>query len=131
MIKPSIDATRDNYLSLFADYLRLFNQYTQTLWQDDTSQGYVNVNEFVKHAQRIMQIMEKTTSQPTANMKMNDQITWLRNVNKVNPPLFFYNAETMRGLKLIPALAKSLPKNVESVPWPKKIVEDAHNWRSL
>lgn len=32
---------------------------------------------------------------------------------------------TMRCTKIIPRLAKSLPKNVSSVPWPTQVVQDA------
>lgn len=125
LIKPTVTTMRDSYLSLFADYLRFFNRYTQTLHQDDTSHGYVNINEFAKHALRIAQLLEskQVTDNPAFNTK--EKVAWLRSLNKLNPPLFFYDAETMRGLKIIPALAKSLPKNVENVPWPAKIVEDA------
>lgn len=126
LIKPTVDNMRTSYLSLFGDYLRLFNHYTLALHQDDTSRGYAGINEFAKHAKRIAQYMEKFahTNAPTDT---KEKVVWLRSLDKLNPPLFFYDAETLRGLKIIPALAKSLPKNVENVPWPAKIVEDAKN----
>lgn len=125
IVKPSVTAMRDNYLSLFADYLKFFNRYTQTLHQDDTSRGYIGTNDFVKHAQRIGQLLESGAPKVNVQMSTQEKVAWLRSLKKLNPPMFFYDNETMRGLKIIPMLAKSLPKNVEKVPYPAKLVEDA------
>lgn len=127
MVSPNIAQLRDSYLSLFGDYLRFFNRYTETLNHNDTSQGYKGVTIFAQHAQRIAQLMAQVT--PTVNPAFNTQekINWLRSINTLNPPLFFYNADTMRGLKIIPALAQSLPSNVVSVPWPQQIVAAANS----
>lgn len=136
LIKPDVTAMRDGYLSIFADYLKFFNQYTQTLHQNDTSKGYTGINKFAQHAQKIAQLMEqyahvedpalKTTIQQNKAVVSTKKIEWLRSLPKLDPPLFFYDAGTMRGLKIIPALANSLPKNVQSVPPPAKIVDAAN-----
>jgi hypothetical protein len=127
LIKPTIGRLRDSYLALFGDYLLFFNQYTQTLNQQNTTRGYVGINSFAQHAQHIAQLMQQYSPPINSSLSMQEQITTLRSLKKLNPPMFFYDAETMRGLKIIPLLAQSIPKNVQNVPWPAKLVEDANN----
>ncbi len=126
LITPTVSTMRDSYLSLFGDYLSFFHEYTQTLNQDDTSHGYVGFNTFAKHAQRIGELLSGTIPEMSTTItSIPEKVAWLRSLKKLNPPMFFYDAETMRGLKIIPHIAKSLPKNVQSIPYPQKLVEDA------
>jgi len=48
-------------------------------------------------------------------------------MTKMNPPIFFYNTDTMRALKLIPALAKKIPADSQSIGWPTGLVTAATN----
>ena len=142
-VQPTIDALRTSYFGLLGDYLKFFNRYTQTLHQDDTSKGYVGSNKFAQHAKKIAAYMQhldhvvdpahKTTINTTngAAEVSKEKIAWLRGLKKLNPPLFFYDEQTMRGLKIVPALARSLPKNVQKVPWPAQIVDDADAGRHI
>lgn len=125
LVKPAVTQIRDTYSSLFADYLKFFNRYTQTLNANDTSKGYVSINIFARHAQRIAQIMEGHVPALDPALKGAQKVTWLRSLKLLNPPLFFYDEKSIRALKIIPALAQSLPQNVESVPYPAKLVQDA------
>jgi hypothetical protein len=47
-------------------------------------------------------------------------------VAKMNPPLFSFNYDDMRALKIIPHLAKTLPKNSLKIMWPEHIVQAAN-----
>lgn len=128
-VKPTVNTLRDSYLNLFADYLRFFHAYTQLLDQENRSHGYVGYNEFVKHARRIGDLLSDTLIpvMDSSFKTTHEKVAWLRSLKKLNPPMFFYDDQTMRGLKIIPFIAKSLPKNVQSIPYPKKLVEDANN----
>lgn len=44
-------------------------------------------------------------------------------IRPINPPLFHYDDETLRAIRLIPQLADELPKKVETLPWPQKITK--------
>lgn len=124
-INPTVTAIRDVYAGLFADYLKFFNRYTQTIQTNDISKGYVSMNIFARHAQRIAQIMEGHVPQLDPALSGAQKVAWLRSLKLLNPPLFFYDEKVMRALKIIPALAQSLPKNVESVPYPATLVQAA------
>lgn len=140
-VQPTIETMRSSYFGLLSDYLKFFNRYTQTLHQDDTGKGYVGSNRFVQHAKKIAGYMQKFDHIPDPAHKTTvkdgkpevsqEKIAWLRSLKKINPPLFFYDEQTMRGLKIVPALAKSLPKNVQKVPWPSTIVEAANAKRHI
>lgn len=141
-VQKNLTAIRKLYFELLSDYLKFFNRYTQTLHEDDTSRGYVGSNKFAQHAKRIADYMSsfdhvsdpahQTTIGSDGKPKISpEKIAWLRSLKKLNPPIFFYDEQTMRGLKIIPALAKSLPKNVQSVPWPAAIVKAANEKKHI
>ncbi len=112
---------RELYTEIFGKYLKFFKSYTATLQQDDPVYG----SKFVKHAQDIQKILN--AKKPTINKKgsIKEKVTALRTIKTINPPLFFYEEETLRGLKIIPRIARDLPPNSQKVPWPAKLVEDA------
>ena len=108
LLKPTLDDKRNVYLTLLGNYLAFFNHYTQTLSQPATSKGFIGFTVFVDHAQRIQKIVAS-----------------IQEVQAINPPLFFYDVESLRALKIIPELARSLPKDVISIPWPEALVDAA------
>lgn len=118
--KQQIKTTRNGYLSHYADYLKLFNAYTSSLY----SNGSINIDAFIKDAESI-QSQIKQPQGPQTGAPISERVQTLRSMQKIDPPLFFYDDETMRGLKLLPALAQRIPEDVESVPWPEKIVSQA------
>jgi hypothetical protein len=121
-----IKNTRSSYLTIYSKYLAFFNRYTQGIQQIDMSKGYATTNAFVKHAQRIGPLIEQFVPKPVLSGDSKTRIKMLRDIQRINPPLFFYNDETMRGLKLIPLLASQIPANVGSIDWPQQL-KDAAN----
>lgn len=94
-------------------YLNFFTPYTATLeiGSDQaatatTDSNYQGLTQFSNYAQSISQALSVT------------------NLNNVNPPLFFYNAETLRLINLLPFLAESVEGTV-SAPFPTLAVECA------
>ncbi len=121
-LKGQVKTMRDDYIGHYADYLKLFNAYTSPLY----SNGTINIASFIQDAQAIQAQIKRPVG-PQSGAAIKDQVTLLRSMEKINPPLFFYDAQTMRGLKLIPALAQQFPSTVQSVPWPATIVEAAQS----
>lgn len=121
---------RELYLSIFGNYLKFFKSYTAALEEQDPIYG----SKFVQYAQGVQKVIAAESShysnvrnrlKNTTDMKA--KVTALKEIKIINPPLFFYDEPTFRGMKIIPRLAKDLPKNSENVPWPKKLIEDATN----
>lgn len=48
-------------------------------------------------------------------------------IKPINPPLFSYDSETLRALKVIPVAANQLPRDIVSVEWPAQLVTNAKN----
>jgi hypothetical protein len=46
----------------------------------------------------------------------------MRSIERINPPLFFYNESALRGITIIPHLAQLIPPQSKKVPWPQAIV---------
>lgn len=112
---------RQVYTVIFGKYLLLFKNYTQTLFIQDTEYG----TRFARLARDIKQVIN--AAQPTLGSYANIQslMNALRTIKTINPPLFFYDDETLRGLNLIPAIAQELPKNAQPIPWPDQLMKDA------
>lgn len=110
------------YLEILGKYLTFFKNYTETLKQEDPIYG----TQFVKYAQKIKAILDPETPGATrSDLPTKDKITYLRTIKTINPPLFFYNEDTIRALKIIPKIAKELPSNSQKIPWPQKLIQDA------
>jgi hypothetical protein len=118
---------RTCYLGILGKYLKFFKNYTATLKQDDPKYG----TKFVEHAQHIQSILNAQMPQkPSTSLTMQEKLSAahlqaLRDIKTINPPLFFYDSETLRALKIIPKIAKDLPANSKKVSWPSKLVDDA------
>jgi hypothetical protein len=90
--------TKTSFLWVLKQYLTFFNVYCATL-QEYTSTGYSGLTKFETAAQAVVEQLKNTP------------------LETLNPPVFFYNKETMRGIRLLPQLAK-LVENTEIVPYP-------------
>lgn len=51
----------------------------------------------------------------------------IRKFPRINPPLFFYNKEVLRSLRLIPHIAQTLPKDSKQISWPSQLIANAQN----
>ena len=90
--------TKTSFLWALKKYLQFFNLYTATLQQYE-DKSYAGLTTFSTYAQSVVEQLKNTP------------------LETLNPPVFFYNAETMRGIKLLPQLAK-LVENTTLVPYP-------------
>jgi len=116
---------RSSYLQLLGQELNFFKNYTQGLEQPATINGLLGETKFSLHAQRIQQIIAQAGPKIDGSLSTKAQIETLRSANALNPPLFFYTKEGLRGVKLIPSLAATLSKGTQPNPWPTQIVADA------
>lgn len=116
-----ISSMRTNYIKGFAAYFNLFSQYTSLL-----ENGSSGINTFVSYATNISTALAKITPTISSQASAKDKIAELRAMQTINPPIFFYNDEAMRGIKLIPSIAQILPKNSQNIPLPQKIIDEAH-----
>lgn len=112
---------RSLYLDMFGKYLKLFKTYTETINQHDSTHG----TAFMKHAKTIQKVIANATPALNKTGSTKARVDTLRNIKLINPPLFFYDEETLRGLDIIPKLASDLPKDSQSVEWPSSLVQDA------
>lgn len=120
--KEIIKKMRDDYLDIFGSYLLFFNSYTSSLNKPDPFYGTV----FMQHALTIQKKL--SLSDAVLDKSSKDQrVMLLRALKTINPPLFFYNDESLRAIKMVESLAKKLPEHAEKVLWPHKVVEDAKN----
>lgn len=136
------------YLTVFGKYLSFFKEYTSDLLEDNPETG---LNKFIDHAERIGKLIEDMHKQNSAALdsvksaskilSQNIQSTGVpspqttdqtkiiadtvRKLPRINPPLFFYNDEVLRSLRLIPHIAKNIPATSAKIPWPKKYIEAA------
>ncbi len=62
---------------------------------------------------------------PNTSSKINKLRALRAKTPAINPPLFSYNAESLRAFKVIPQAARELPANVQSVDWPSTLVAAA------
>jgi hypothetical protein len=90
--------SKTSFLWVLKQYLVFFSLYCSTL-QDYQSNGYTGLTKFEEYAQSITQKLRGTK------------------IEKLNPPIFFYNKETMSGIRILPQLAR-LVERTEIVPYP-------------
>jgi len=116
-----ISSMRTRYIKGFATYFKLFQEYTSLL-----EKGSKGVDTFVRYAKTVQETIDKSSPKLIKRTNIQDKITELRKIETINPPIFFYNDEAMRGIKLIPTIAQTLPKNSQKIPLPQKIVDEAN-----
>jgi hypothetical protein len=112
---------RELYSTILGKYLKLFKNYTATLDQADKQYGTI----FTQHATHIYTIMSAQTPLLNKQGSAQNMIESLRTIKTINPPLFFYTQETLRGLRLIQQLSNDLPVNSEKISWPSALIEHA------
>ena len=95
-----------SYLQLFGQYLAFFESYTQYLQVPHAT--IPNLTEFAHVAQNIQQYLG--TDEDTI-------------ITKMDPPMFFFDADSFRALKIIPKLAQDLPAKHTTIDWPAAIVQ--------
>ncbi|OQA35258.1 MAG: hypothetical protein BWY54_00667 [Candidatus Dependentiae bacterium ADurb.Bin331] len=123
VVQQGIRDMRSDYLTIFGNYLQFFRAYTISLEQPDPTYGSV----FVRHATEIQKIMSNATPTIDPNSPLNQRATILRQIQLINPPIFFYDDETLRSLKVIPKTASTFGPKIQKVGWPTKVVQDAQN----
>lgn len=146
--RKSMKQQQSTYLTVFGKYLTFFKEYTSDLLNENPETG---LNKFIEHADRIGKLIEDmhTQNKPALDaidasakvIAQNKQIGWkpneqttaqakiiadtVRKLPRINPPLFFYNDEVLRSVRLIPHLAKNIPATSARVGWPPKIIAAA------
>ena len=96
---------QSSYLELFGQYLSFFEAYTQYL---ETPHATIpNLTKFATVAQNIQKYLGA------------DQDTV---ISKMDPPMFFFDADSFRALKIIPKLAQDLPTKHVTIDWPTTMV---------
>jgi hypothetical protein len=126
VIQQGIRDMRSKYLDIFGKYLIFFKNYTSSLEQDDLIYG----SQFIGHAKTIQKIMDSQTptiSRPTTWDKaaVAQRTETLRQLKKINPPMFFYDDEIIRSIRVIHKTAKTFGPGIQKVGWPQKLVVDA------
>lgn len=96
-----------DFLATLRLYLTFFNLYTREL-QTPTTPTYTGLNAFEAIAKNISQQLAGTP------------------IESINPPIFFFNDATFKGIRLIPKLAQ-LVNNTQLVPYPTFSIELAIN----
>lgn len=129
--KKMILDMRTDYMDLFGKYLAFFNQYTADIDKENKKNGYVGISDFAQNAATIQKRIANATTKIDSKLDSKAKLTALQNITTINPPMFFYDAETLRGLKVIPQLAKSLPKNAQSIGWPEEQVKNANSGKTM
>ncbi len=113
---------RTSFLWVLKEYLVFFNLYAQTLQtvsHDPHNPSYVGLTQFADYAKNIRQELAYESAS-------NNTIAAL--LQKANPPLFFYNENTFRGIRLLPKLAMEIensPTPIAIAPFPTFGIEQA------
>jgi hypothetical protein len=113
---------RTSFLWVLKEYLAFFNLYAQTLQNvsaDPSTPSYTGLTQFADYAKNIQQELAYESSS-------NNSIAAL--LKKTNPPLFFYDKDTFRGIRLLPKLAQEIensPTPISVAPFPTFGIEQA------
>lgn len=126
----SIDLTRFLDQEISSDEIKNKQQYLQ---------GMVVYLDFFQAYTKYLQIVHPEEPQFTAFVDIAEKINQflygdidknadqsLTAISKMNPPLFSFNYDDIRALKIIPHLAQTLPKNSSKIMWPEHIVQAAN-----
>ncbi len=105
---------QSSYLQLLGEYLTFFESYTQYLQVPHAT--IPNLSEFTTVAQNIQQYLGTD----------EDAI-----IAKMDPPMFFFDADSFRALKIIPKLAQDLPAKHTAIDWPAAIVSSIEKKASV
>ncbi|HSW76052.1 MAG TPA: hypothetical protein VLG50_03355 [Candidatus Saccharimonadales bacterium] len=117
-IEPELKDYKQKYLKALASYLEFYQLYTSYLNKPHPKQK--EFTAFVAIAEDINQFIYGDNFTDTA---ANKEIIA---VQKMDPPLFYFEYDTMRALKIIPHLAKKLSANSQNIMWPEHIIDLAN-----
>jgi hypothetical protein len=113
---------RSSFLWVLKEYLLFFNLYAQSLQtvsNDPNNPSYSGLTQFADYAKSIQQELAYESSSNTSIAAL---------LKKSNPPLFFYDADTFRGIRLLPKLALEIENNpvpIQVAPFPTFGIEQA------
>lgn len=113
---------RSSFLWVLKEYLLFFNLYAQSLQTvstDPNNPSYSGLTQFADYAKSIQQELAYESSSNTSIAAL---------LKKSNPPLFFYDPDTFRGIRLIPKLAMEIENNpvpIAIAPFPSFGIEQA------
>lgn len=113
-VDPAIIAKQNMYLEFLQKYIDFFQTYTNYLEQT-TSLGSNQYYDLAQACQKASTFSATNTS-------------------KLNPAMFFYDAETLRAIQFIPFVANTIPESSQLLPWApvavnaaqKQLVVDNH-----
>lgn len=97
----------EKQLQQLGQYLLFFEEYTNYINQAGPVQG---INEFANIAQHLADFL-------------GDDIDTM--LTKTDPPLFFFDQESIRALKIIPQLILDMPTSTKQVIFPEEILHAA------
>lgn len=103
-----LEHLQTTYLTFLANYVAFFEEYTSFLAEHDSTTGF---NQFTTIAQHVHAYIHQNGSDKA--------------IDQMDPPMFFYDYDTMRSIRVIPHLANELPEKSESIGWPDTIINAA------
>lgn len=116
---------RGEYLKGLVAYIEFFQSYTNYLEQPHPTKP-THFTAFVDIAEQISQFLYGKAIDSESTFSTSQE-KYASAVARMNPPLFYFNYDDMRALKIIPHLAKSIPANSKRIMWPDHIVDAAKN----
>lgn len=120
-IEPALAGAKKEYLESMAVYLDFFQEFSSYLTKPHPKKGE-HFTAFVDIAETINDFLygtENVGDDTTADAQIQAVL------KKMNPPMFTFNYDDIRALKLIPHIAKSLTANTMTIQWPAHIIEAA------
>lgn len=121
-IEPGMVKYKQLYLEGLATYLSFFQEFTSLLLKPHPKKSQ-HFTAFVHVAEAINQFLFDSNTVEEKNSDSKKQMAKI--LKKMNPPLFTFNYDDLRALKLLPHLAKSLSLNSKSIEWPSHITTAA------
>lgn len=122
-LDPGMAQYKTLYIQGLATYLSFFQEFTSYLNQAHPQKSN-HFTAFVHIAETINQYIYSPTTENLDQVSASEE-RWKNMLKKMNPPLFIFNYDDIRALKLLPHLAKSLSQNSKSIGWPSHIVAAA------
>lgn len=121
-MEPDLKKRKKMYLEGLAVYLDFFQEYTSLLLKPHPKQDQ-HYTAFLHVAESINEYLHGST---TLTQNVTSEKTTTKILEKMDPPMFTFNYDDIRAIKLIPCLAKSLNPNSQKIEWPEHIVEAAN-----
>lgn len=110
---------QNNFKKVLGNYLNFFASYTATLHDEEPqtnnpAAGQTSYTKFTQYAQDLAKKIEAAAYASGGSLKISD----------MNPPLFFYDQETLETLNLLTFLAKEVEGTLHA-PYPTFAIEAA------